>query len=232
MCLPRIPLTTKSGTVNASTLGDPAKISGIHFTGKLITDVDCTLTDCQFDAPVDNQPGKKVQLVNCLVSPTSVGDWGIGPDKVSATRSVIEGNSDGVRFENMNLIECWVRVKLQSAADHNDGLQCYQSSAGGSILRCNIDANPHDSAHSDIFGNGAIFIADGSKGEYEIRDNWLTGGGYTLRLHESGTYRVTGNIIEKGKWLFGPLTTTNAVSGAFKEWSNNTLSDGSILNQQ
>jgi len=51
-----------------------------------------------------------------------------------------------------------------------------------------------------------------------------------MRLNESMHYRVTGNIVENNSWIFGPLTTTNAVSGAFLEWSNNKLSDGTALN--
>lgn len=55
------------------------------------------------------------------------------------------------------------------------------------------------------------------------------GGGYTLRLHESGYYRVTGNRIETGSYSYGPLTTTNAISGAFLEWSDNKETNGTVL---
>jgi hypothetical protein len=73
-------------------------------------------------------------------------------------------------------------------------------------------------------------MADSSQGTLEVRDNYLIGGGYTLRLHENMYYRVTGNIIEKGSYAYGPISTTNARSGAFLEWSNNKLSDGTVLN--
>lgn len=228
MCLPRVGLTNVGGTVNASSLG--ASISGKHFTGTFVPDINCTLTDCQFDAPVNNQAGVTVQLVNCLVSPTAVGDWCIGPEKVSATRCALEGCSDGIRFDNMDIVECWVRTALQSAIDHNDGIQAFQASAGGSILRNNIDCRPGgDTSNSTT--TGAIFLADSSQGETAVRDNYLAGGNGVLRLHESMHYRVTGNRILANSWAAGtgPVSTTNAISGAFLEWSDNQTTDGTVL---
>ena len=53
-------------------------------------------------------------------------------------------------------------------------------------------------------------------------------GGYTLRLHESNTYRVTGNVLSS--WMFGPYTNDNAIAGAFLEFANNTTSTGGTIN--
>lgn len=140
---------------------------------------------------------------------------------VDCYRCQITGGSDGVRFYGTNLVESFVRVAVLTAADHHDGVQAYQSSEGGSVLRSNIDAKPVD---GDGGITAAVFIADNSRGEYVIRDNWLTGGPYPLRLHESGTYRVSGNVVN------GNVLTNAAVPGAFLEWTGNTYASGGIIN--
>lgn len=220
-----------AGTVNASSFADPTAISGIHFTGTFVPDVDCTLTDCQFDAPVNNQAGVLVNLAsNCLVSctPDELG-WCIGPEKVSATRSAFEGNSDGIRFDTMDLVECWVRTQAGSTEDHNDGVQAYGANALGSILRCNIDGKPSNGADFGIAtGNSAIFIADGSTGTLELRDTYLSGGDYTLQAFEPAQFEVTGVRIEANSWNYGPISDAG-VTTQFIEWSDNQTTDGTVL---
>ena len=124
-----------------------------------------------------------------------------------------------------------MRTKLQSQADHNDGLQAYQAGAGGSLLRNNIDCRPVNGTGDNSTTTAAIFIADASEGTAVIRDNYLAGGNGVLRLHENMFYRVTGNIIENNSWSSGtgPVSTSNSRAGAFLEWSNNTLTTGAVL---
>lgn len=219
-------LVVVNGTVNASALG--ASVTGRWFKGTVHIDSDITFTACRFDQPVSTSPTYNHATLNyCTVSPTSVGDWALGPLRTDATRCILEGNSDGVRFDSCNLVECWIRTKLQSAVDHNDGIQAYLAGAGGSILRCNIDCRPINGGNGTT--TAAIFLADSSQGTCEIRDNYLAGGSYTLRLHESMFYRVTGNIIENNSWAYGAMSTSNSVAGAFLEWSNNMISNGTAL---
>lgn len=233
---PRIALSTVSGSVSASDYGTSGvTISGKHFTGTFTPDVACTLVDCRFNQPVDNQANVTVQLNWCTVSPTSVGDWCIGPQNVGAYRCLLEGCSDGIRWSGGDIIECYVRTRLQSAVDHNDGLQAYQAGSGGSLLRNNIDCRPINSSGVQDTSNGtttgAIFIADNSEGTATIRDNYLAGGNGVLRLHENMFYRVTGNVIVKDSWSSstGPVSTGSSRPGAFLEWADNTLTDGTVL---
>lgn len=139
------------------------------------------------------------------------------------------GSSDGVRYGGDTadaLIENYIRVKSQDSSDHNDGVQMYGATGGGMILRNNIDCRPIGGGGGP---NAAFFIADGATGTYEIRDNYFAGGGYTFRLLDAGYYRVTGNIVEKDSYLFGPLLLDNLIPNAIQEWSNNKLSDGTVL---
>lgn len=220
-------LKVYTNTVSASSLG--SSVSCVWLKGGISIDAPITITASKIDDVVNTQ-GHPVTLNYCTIQPNSPGDWSLGPSNFTATRSQILGSSDGVRYGGNTkdtLIENYIRVKAQSSADHNDGIQMYGASNGGTILRNNIDDRPVGGGGGP---NGAIFIADGATGTYEIRDNYLLGGGYSLRLHESGYYRVTGNIIEKGTYMYGPVNTTNAIQGAFLEWSNNKLSDGTVLN--
>jgi hypothetical protein len=220
--------------VTASKVKSDGKTTCVWLKGGINIDADITLTACRIDDQVSTYPAFKTLSLNyCTIAPpTATGTWpySLGPDTFSATRCQIGGSMDGVNWgggthKNV-LIENYIRTKMRDPDDHNDGVQSYFSSGGGTILRNNIDGNTVGGGGGP---NSAIFLADDTEGEFEIRDNYLAGGGYTMGLHESSTYRVTGNIIAKNSYLFGPINTVNAVSGAFLEWSNNKLSDGTVL---
>lgn len=221
-------LTVYTSRVNASSLG--ASATCVWFKGGITIDAAITLTACKVDAAVVS--GAKPVTVNfCTINPTSPDDWSLGYTNFTAYRSQITGSSDGVRFGGSGkdtLIENYIRSKVQTPEDHNDGVQMYGATGGATILRNNIDGNPVGGGGS---ANSAIFIADGASGEYEIRDNYFMGAGYSLRLHDNGYYRVTGNIFLKDSYKYGPVSTTNSRTGAFLEWSNNKLTDGTIVNQ-
>lgn len=220
-------MTVYNNEVDASSLGGSSTCA--YFKGGINMNANVTLTACKFTSEIDNDTSKTLTLNYCTLNDTSPQDFALGEQNFTATRSQMMGSSDGVRFGgNVNLIEDYIRTKLQSPDDHNDGVQAYLAGSGGSILRCNINVTPVNGDNSTT--TGAIFMADDSQGTAEIRDNYLIGGGYTLRLHENMFYRVTGNIIEKNSYAYGPLSTDNSRSGAFLEWSNNKLSDGTALN--
>lgn len=221
--------TTK---VNASALG--ATATCVWLKGGINVDAPITLVATRIQsastsAPVIRADGPKLTIQWSTIDGGGTnGTYGVGGRNVDVYRSQIFGSSDGVRFEGMNIIESFIRTALTSPADHNDGIQAYMASSGGSILRCNIDSRPGEvNGGSDT---APIFLADDSQGEAVIRDNLLAGGGYSLRLHEAMKYRVTGNVIVDKTWGVAPVSTENAVAGAFVEWANNTTSTGTVLN--
>lgn len=222
-----------STMVDASALISAGKTTCVWLKGGINIDVDITLTACLINDQVSTHPQiNKLTLNYCTIDPPTNTTWpySLGPDNFVATRCNIGGSMDGVNFGGGShknvLIENYIRVKMRDADDHNDGVQSYFASGGGTVLRNNIDARPVGGGGGP---NAAFFIADSTEGEYEVRDNYLLGGGYTLRLHENAYYRVTGNIIEKDSYSFGPVNTANARADAFLEWSNNKLSDGTVL---
>lgn len=210
-------------------------MEGVHFTGTFHPDIESTYIDCLFDERFNNQSSARMTMAHCAVSPTAVFDWALGPKGVDAELCLFEGCSDGVRFEDMNLLECFIRTRLQSPEDHNDGIQAYLAGSGGSIIRCNIDCRPIDAEGVQTTDNGtttgAIFLADSSEGETAVRGNYLAGGNGTLRLHENMYYRVTDNIVVADTWssTTGPVSTSASRVGAFLEWADNRLSDGTPL---
>jgi hypothetical protein len=93
--------------------------------------------------------------------------------------------------------------------DHADAWQNYRPGIGpndstitlkNSHLRCPVkDGEP---------GNAAFFTADDWMGNIILEDVFLSGGGYTLRLHGDGasTVKLKNVYIEKDSWVFGPLS--------------------------
>ena len=213
-------LKVYSTKVNASQLGNA---TCVWLQQGLNIDAAITLTAARIDSEVNAEQARLT--LNWSTVDATGEDWAVGY-KVNTYRSQLVNGSDGVRFDDTNIVESYVRVRQVTSADHNDGVQAYLAGHGGSILRSNIDGRPVNAP--SIAGNAAVFFADNSKGEVVIRDNWLAGGGYTLRLHEACTYRVTGNILSA--WLFGPFTRDNAIPGAFLEFANNTTDSGATIN--
>ncbi|MFC0506202.1 hypothetical protein [Micromonospora costi] len=205
--------------VRASRLGNA---TCVWLKGGLVVDRAVTLTAARIDAQVETSGTRLTLRWSTVDAPGH--DYAVG-GHVTAYRCQLINGSDGVRLYDTSIVESYVRVRQGSAEDHNDGVQAYRAGAGGEIIRSNIDSRPVNAP--GILGTAAIFIADDSRGELAIRDNWLAGGVYTLRLHESATYRVTGNIITGyDEW---PVSTSNAVPGAFLEWSGNVTGEGAEI---
>jgi hypothetical protein len=217
-------MTVYTTRATASALG--ATATCIWLQAGITVDAPITLTAARIDTTVRSD-GPALNIAWSVIDGHGAGTDSVGGHNVNVHRSQIVGSSDGVRLEAMTLTEDWIRVLSTDPADHNDGIQAYMASEGGSILRCNIDGRPV-AAPVGVYGNAAIFLADSSAGEVEIRDNYLAGGGYTLRLHEAMTYRVTGNVI--ADWGYGPVSTSNAAPGAFVEWVGNVTAAGEVVN--
>jgi|SRR5215510_8444123 len=230
-------LTTVAGDVELSTNGET-------YTGKLVQGTilvratNVTIRNCRvrsginsYYAGVDYNPTIEdcdIGAADDGTAPTSHrGDDGIRFSSWTARRCVIEGFSDGAKINGgCTLEDSWVRVHFVSG-DHNDGVQNNGGSGAVVVRRCNIDARPTN--NSSESGNAAIFSADGVSGTTTFTKNLVAGGGYTVRLHENGTYIVTDNKLVRGSYQFG---THSLVGGTISQWSGNTFSDnGQVINQ-
>lgn len=150
-------------------------------------------------------------------------DDGIHYQDYTAYRCRIGGSSDGCKTNGgVTLTECFIRVKGQDSADHNDGTQ---NVGGGSntVQRCNIDCRPTNGTGAP---NAALFSADSSSGTQTWTDNWVAGGGYVIRCYENALYVVTGNDVLNNSWVFGPAARA-VIPQSNLTWSNNRIVDGS-----
>ena len=212
-------LKVYSSKVTASQLGNA---TCVWLRAGLTADTAITLTAARIDARVEST-GARLTLNWSTVDATDA-DYAIG-GHVSAYRSQLINGNDGVRFYGTSIVESYIRVRQESPDDHNDGVQAYRAVEGGEILRSNIDSRPVNMPGA--LGNAAIFIADNSRGELTIRDNWLAGGEYTLRLHDAATYQVTGNIVTGYEtW---PVSTDKSIPHAFLQWRNNVTGNGTKI---
>ena len=54
-----------------------------------------------------------------------------------------------------------------------------------------------------------------------VKDNLFRGGGFTIRVHAGSGHTVSGNVVERDSWAFGPVTSS---CGAIT-WTGNRLAD-------
>lgn len=192
-------LTTAGGT-----------ISKRYFQAGLIPDLNnVTVTGCLIDGSIDNASHESnVYTLNwCTIDKTGTAtDYALGSWTYTAYRCQIGGGSDGLRANGaVYATECYIRTKAQSVADHNDGMQNYKGGSGNTIVRCNIDCRPVNAATIAGGPNAALMSADGATGNEVWTDNFLAGGGYTMRMYENCTYNIQGNWILDGSWTYGAV---------------------------
>jgi hypothetical protein len=151
----------------------------------------------------------------------------------TALRNDISGRSDGVQNGSgsstyeQNYIHTPGIFGTYPNNTHNDGMQFY---SGSNIV---IRFNRIDIGWNGIHHNGALFFQGSFSGPV-IHNNFLSGGGFTLRL-EPGVNGavVTSNVfklpaINNPPW--GPFT--HSVGGNTASWSGNTLSpNGTVVNR-
>ena len=162
--------------------------------------------------------------------PAPGSSWGNGvvhgDADMTLLRNDISGSPDGVQqaggdstFEQNYIHDLWV-----GADTHNDGLQLY----GGpnyDISYNYIELNGYD-GHQ----NAALFLSDdgdASPGP-QIIGNYLSGGGYQLRLESGATQAVVlGNIFGPLDGGFGHALVNQGASIA--RWEDNVDSDGDVV---
>jgi hypothetical protein len=160
----------------------------------------------------------------------------------SANRCQLRGCSDGGKInggaDTQNIVECYIRVAMESPDDHNDGLQNVGGSGTVNVSRCNISVVPELIETGGIGGpNACIMSADmtsGSVYHLEVTDCLLNGGTAvsTIRFYDGAlttniTYVGTGNRfirssaapVDRGS---ANTTPTNQIT-----WSNNVWDDDS-----
>lgn len=219
----------------SGTLGVPKVIASQSFNGTIFEDTDYfTYRDCAFAETFQNVKWGIVpvgtRLEYCTLIPFgAAGSYGIGDSNYRLFRCLLTGNSDGVRTNGDTYIEeCFIRVRLANAADHNDGGQATSGSGTIRYRANNIDMRPV-APETVVNTNSCIQLGDWSAGTVvncEILDNYLNPGQgqYTLKLldglNKPGVkFVVRGNKMVKG--LNGYLDRGNTPLSQIV-WENNT----------
>lgn len=204
----------------------------VTITHDNVTISNCHVQGLAIDGPVIRVYGKNALIRDCDIGTSSgwAGGSAVGDGGFTLLRVNIHNTSDGVRCDGCTISDSWIHDLYVNGADHNDGVQRY-AGAGTDVIRHNrIEAPP--------WQNAAIFYADNWQGTLTLDNNLLSGGGYTLRIHESGSATVTNNTIVVGSYSAGPTnfacTNMGSISGCtslgtVSPYSGNKLSDGTPL---
>lgn len=186
-----------------------------------------------------HQVGARLEYVT--VNPASVGDQCMQYESWSALRCQFRGCSDGAKINGgvqpIDLTECYVGVRMQSADDHNDALQNVGGEGSVSITRCNLVVAPEGGLITGGAGgpNACIMSADMTSGttfHLTATDCYFNGGtaARTVRLYDGGltpniTYQVTGCLWERTSALPVDRGTSNTTPVDQIVWSNNRWAD-------
>jgi hypothetical protein len=114
--------------------------------------------------------------------------------------------------------DSWIHDLSVGLGDHNDGIQRFAPGATyDDVIR-------HNTIQAPANENAAIFYADDWRGRLVLDDNKLSGGGYTVRIYESGQASVTNNII--GIASAGPV---DCAAANVPTWSGNVDDNGDAI---
>ncbi len=161
--------------------------------------------------------------------------WGTGAingdSRMILVRNDISGTVDGVQQSTgnslfqQNYIHDLRLLGTYPDNSHNDGLQLY----GGpnvEVLYNHIELNGYDGEHQ----NAAVFLSDDGPGFQapQIVGNYLSGGGFTLRLEQGITDAVvTDNTFGPVAGGFGYVALQPGSTLA--QWSGNTAVNGNLV---
>lgn len=181
-----------------------------------------------------------VALDYVTISPATVGDEPMHYESWSANRCYFRGCSDGGKINGgtstQDITECYIRVTMQSADDHNDTLQNVGGNGTVNIRRCNLSVVPETVLTGGTGGpNAVVMSADmtsGSNFHLEVTDCLLNGGTAveTLRFYDGGltsniTYLATGNRFVRSSAAAVGRGSSNTTPTGQVTWSGNVWDD-------
>ena len=224
-------LKVLNGDLTVSAPG--AVIDALHVTGHIYVAADnVTIKNSQADQGLSAHQGSNQRTIiqdsefGSAASPTD--DMGVDIINTTILRSNIHDFADGIRSNGGNVIQDnWIHDFVLDGDNHNDGIQRY--APGGDPGNGFRERIVHNTINCAGCTNAAIFYADDWRGTLTVDNNLLSGGGYSLRLHESGTANVTNNHFVRNSYVAGP---TNFLYGNIAEFLGNVFDDnGQVLSE-
>ncbi|HET9412220.1 MAG TPA: hypothetical protein VFO38_05235 [Candidatus Saccharimonadales bacterium] len=240
---------TLSAVSNLTTSADGQTITGLSINGDLVLDHNnVTVTNSRIKGRVvpNGHSGLTLRDVDIggdsCPSSTNGGTRLVAGNDFTLTR--VHAHHNGADFIALSgggaitIQDSLLNNTCFYDGDHLDAVQYYDP--GGvinvTLIHNKIDARP---VNGGDYGNAAIFIADfpGSGSQFNIYNNFLAGGNYTLYALDafSGSgviIDVAGNKFLRDQYRYGPCALSN--SDAFDgtsgiKWTNNSYSDGAAI---
>lgn len=160
-----------------------------------------------------------------------------GDSRMTVIRNDLSGSPDGIQFASsdgvfeQNYIHDLAMLGTPPNDTHNDGVQSY--GGNNNVFRYNrIDLRDAQGKAYNGHQNGALFFQPSSGfplTNVQIVGNWLSGGGFTLRLEAP----VTGAVVTGNQ--FGPYTggwgdvLVDDSGVSIATWANNTDNSGRAI---
>jgi hypothetical protein len=207
----------------------PTTLEGMLFTTALVIKAPLVLRNsvmrCSTVAGgriinVDSAVGGSLLMEDCEIDGLTGAVLGIGYSDLTIRRCNIHSCSDGIRVGSRCLVEDnWIHDLSRQGDLHPD---CIQTTGGHGVTIRHNNMNcigVRDTGQYDL-GNSCIQLGGetSSVGEFEIVDNWMDGGNYTLncRSDAAGPILVDGN-------RFGPNHRYGEIARPREDVNNMTL---------
>lgn len=224
-------LTPQSGGVTLDTAG--AVFQGKDLTGSIYVSADnVTIRNCKIRSSdyfaIRHASGKNLLVENCEIWSPAGAYTGIAGGNMTVRRNNIHNFENGIVVESSALVEeNYIHDLYYGPGAHVDGVE-WGSSGDNTIIRRNHITLGGDTGCVNLTPWGG-----GAARNNSVVDNLFAGGTYSLYIRGDGGgtvsgVTVTGNVWVKGSYAYGPVSLV-AASGI--TWSNNKLSDGTVVNQ-
>ncbi|GLW08793.1 hypothetical protein Misp01_39230 [Microtetraspora sp. NBRC 13810] len=196
-------------------------LDGVHVPGTLLVHADdVTIRNSQIDGDVTNADGDK--SFRFTITDSTVGTPGacltlpgIGHDKYTARRVLVQGHGDGFRAsgDDIDIRDSYARL-CSNPGDHSDGIQAYLTGKGLVFHHNTIDQRDA----KDI--TAPIFLVDEQLEDVTVTDNLVMGGTYSIQVRNvRGRQIVRDNKLVDRSWVYGPVDSDCGTL----DWAGNTL---------
>ena len=217
-----ISLTTHSG--DFSTSADNQVISGMRITGDVAIDhTNVTIRNSEIYGHIKNfNGGGTFTVEDSLVGPPSgcTTDAAIGNHSYTVNRVHLRGYAEGFRVEDagdVTVRNSYVKFCNPNVDNHGDAIQGYL--AGSNVIFEHNTVDMLDIPVATDFITAVIFWSDSSGNNVTFKDNLISGGSYSIRIHVGTGHTVTGNKVINNSWLYGPVSS----SCSNITWNNNAI---------
>lgn len=215
-------LTTHTGTFSTSSSNQV--ISGMRITGDVeINHSGVTIRNSEIHGHVKNFSGNgSFTIEDSLIGPPSgcFSDAAVGNNNYTVNRVHLRNFAEGFRVEddgNVTVRNSFVKFCNPGVDNHADAIQGYLG--GSNVIFEHNTVDMRDIPVAADYVTAVIFWSDSSGNNVTFKDNLISGGSYSIRIHVGSGHTVTGNRLINNTWLYGPVSSNCAAIS----WSDNSI---------